>query len=141
MNDAAEVNLNGPEPAPETKTPEPAAASLKNERMWGTFCHLSALAGFLGIPTAIIIGPLMVWILKKDQSAYIHEQGKEAVNFQFTMALAGVAALLICIFHHALGLVLLLGVVVVDFVFVIIAALRANRGELYQYPLTIRFIK
>lgn len=115
--------------------------SNSDARMWGMFCHLGGLAGLLPVMPAIgsIIAPLIIWQIKKDQFPFVDEQGKEAVNFQISMLLYGlIAGVLIC---AGVGILLLPAVAVVDLVFLIIAAVKANNGEHYRYPLCIRFIK
>lgn len=108
------------------------------ERTWGLITHLSALVGFI-VPFGHIIGPLVIWLIKKDESAFVDDQGKEAINFQISMTLyAIVAAILILVI---IGIFLLIGIGVLDIVLVIIAAVKANSGEKFRYPLTIRFIR
>ena len=113
----------------------------RDARMWAMWCHLSGLAGFLPIVPGIgcVIAPLIVWQMKKEESPFIDENGKEALNFQISMLIYGVVAGLLIL--ACVGMVLLPAVVVVDVVFLIIAALKANKGEHYRYPLTIRLIK
>jgi uncharacterized Tic20 family protein len=108
------------------------------ERTWGLITHLSALAGFI-VPFGHIIGPLVVWLIKKDESPFVDDQGKEAINFQISMTLyAVIAAILILVI---IGIFLLIGIGILDIVLVIIAAVKANAGEKFRYPLTIRFIR
>ena len=108
------------------------------ERTWGMFCHLAALSGFI-IPFGNIIGPLIVWLVKKDESSFVDEQGKESLNFQISVTiyciLAGILIVLI------IGIFLLIGIGILILVFVIVAAIKANNGESFEYPLTIRFIR
>jgi hypothetical protein len=112
-------------------------------RLWAMLCHLAGFAGLLPIVPAFgsILGPLIIWLIKKNEFSFVDEQGKEALNFQITMLIYGVAAaalMLTCV-----GFVLLPVVVLVDMVLVIIAAIKANDGYHYRYPypLIIRFIK
>lgn len=112
-------------------------------RMWAMFCHLAGFAGLLPVVPAFgsILGPLIVWLIKKDEFPFVDEQGKEALNFQITMLIYGVVAglsMFICI-----GFVLLPAVIIADIVLIIIAAIKANDGYHYRYPypLIIRFIK
>ena len=108
------------------------------ERTWALIAHLSALAGFI-VPFGHIIGPLVVWLIKKDESPFVDDQGKEAINFQISMTLyAVIAAILILV---VIGIFLLIGIGILDIVLVIIAAVKANAGEKFRYPLTIRFIR
>jgi uncharacterized Tic20 family protein len=109
-------------------------------RMWAMFSHLAAFAGL--VPAVLVIGcvlgPLVVWLLKKNEYAFVDEQGKEAVNFQLTMLIFLLALPLTCI-----GLIVWPFVPIVDFIFVVIAAIKADDGYHYRYPypLIIRFIK
>lgn len=128
----------GPVPAEEI----PQAAEVnKDARTWAMFCHLSGLAGLLPIIPVIgaVIAPLILWQVKKEEHPFVDEQGKEALNFQISILLYEVVAGLLC--FACIGFVLLPAVVVFDVVFLIIAALKANNGEHYAYPLIIRFVK
>jgi uncharacterized Tic20 family protein len=122
--------------------PTPAGGdrlSEKDERMWAMFCHLASLAGYTGIPFANILGPLIIWQIKKGQSPLVDDQGKESVNFQISLTIYVLVGLLsLCI---GIGIIVLPALGIFDLVFTIIAAVKANQGEMYRYPLTIRFIK
>ena len=86
-----------------------------------------------------IIVPLIIWQIKKDEHPFVDEQGKEAVNFQISILIYEVVAgllMLICV-----GAFLLLAVMIFNIVFLVIAAIKANDGFHYHYPLCIRFIK
>ena len=110
----------------------------QEERNWGMFCHLAALAGFI-IPLGNIIGPLVIWLMKKDESQFVDDQGKESVNFQISFIIyALVAALLVIV---VIGIVLLIALGVGMLVLVIVAGIKASNGEKYRYPMSIRFIK
>jgi uncharacterized Tic20 family protein len=110
----------------------------KDARLWGMLCHLGALAGYI-IPMGNIIGPLVFWLIKKNDYPFVDEQGKEALNFQITATIA----ILICIplFFVIIGIPLLFAVGIADLVLVIIATIKANNGEHYRYPFAIRLIK
>lgn len=117
-----------------------AGGETKDARMWAMFCHLTGLARFVvPVPFGGIIAPLIVWQVKKDEHPFVDENGKEAVNFQISVAIYLLAALLLCFL--IIGIFLLPAVAVFNIVFLIIAAVKANNGEHYEYPLTIRFIK
>ena len=125
-----------------TMTPPPAPATPpptnRDENMWAMFCHLSALAGFV-IPLGNILGPLVIWLIKKDEYPLVNDQGKEALNFQISMTIfLIVSAILIIVL---IGIVLLIGLAVFDIIVTIIAMVKANEGVAYRYPLNIRFIK
>ena len=113
--------------------PQPSTEVSKDARMWGMLCHL------LGLFTCFI-GPLIIWLIKKDEDPFIDDQGKEALNFQITVAIAGiVSAVLVPVF--CIGVILGVAVSIADLVFSIIASIKANGGEKYRYPVSIRFIK
>ena len=111
----------------------------KEVRNWAMGVHMIALVGLLGNGIGFFIGPLVLWLVKREEHPFIDEQGKEAVNFQLTMMLAFfVAALLIFV---VIGIFLLPLLGVVDVVLTIIASMRASTGEHYRYPFSIRFVK
>lgn len=110
----------------------------KDARNWGMICHLVALSGFI-IPFGNVLGPLIVWAIKKDDDRFIDDQGKEAINFQLTMTLAFfVSFFLIFIL---IGFFLLAALCIFVLVITVVAAMKANEGVYYRYPLTIRFFK
>jgi len=115
-------------------------------RMWAMFCHLAGLAGLLPVLPAFgsIVAPLIIWQIKKDEHAFIDEHGKEALNFQITIAACAIIGVLVCVVT-CIGVILIpfvAGVIyLIDLIFLIIAAVKANNGEHYRYPLSIRFIK
>jgi uncharacterized Tic20 family protein len=124
--------------------PQIAAAPTSDEKTWAMLCHLSGFLGYLPVvPFASIIGPLVVWLLKKNASAFVDEHGKESINFQITMsivyALTWVLFFSIIFTLIAIPLFGLLGVWIV--VLVILAAIKGINGEHFRYPLTIRFVK
>lgn len=135
-----------PHGSPEAKDPISWPPPLsQDERTWGMFCHLSALAGFL-VPAGNIVGPLVVWLLKKDEMPFVDDQGKEAVNFQISVTLYFIVGATISgiLMMMVIGFVLLplviVGVPIFGAVMAILAALQANKGEAYRYPMCIRFI-
>ena len=126
----------------ETSSPPALPGSVHNivnARTWGALCHASALLGvFLHFP-GHLLAPLIVWLLKRDESPEIDAQGKEAVNFQISMLIYNIIAGVFCII--LIGFLLLPLLWILNAVFVIIASIKASDGELYRYPLTIRFIQ
>src|SRR5438045_5056863 len=109
-----------------------------NVRTWCVMCHLSALAGFVIPGAGHILGPLIVWLVKRGDSAEIDAHGKESINFQLTMLIYSVISGILCLV--LIGFVLLAILHVLNVVFVIIASIRASEGNFYRYPLTIRFL-
>lgn len=102
-------------------------------------CHLLAFCGLLGVPFGNILGPLVIWLIKREESPFVDACGKEALNFQISMTIYTLIAGLLIL--AAVGLVLLPAIIIVNVIFTIIASIRASEGKIYQYPLTIRFIK
>lgn len=101
-------------------------------------CTMAMLCHLLAIPTGFL-GPLIIWLLKKDTMPFVDDQGKEALNFQITMIIAtSVAALSMFIF---IGCVLLPALVVANLVLCIMATLKANEGVRYRYPVALRLVK
>lgn len=116
----------------------------KDARMWAMFCHLAGLAG-LPLPViGNIVAPLVIWQIKKDDFPFVDEQGKEAVNFQISMSLYGLIGSIACLIT-CIGVILIPFVVaaiyIIDFIFLLIAAVKVNNGHYYHYPLTVRFVK
>ena len=100
--------------------------------------NLAMLAHLLGIVSGFV-GALIIWLIKKDQSAFVDEQGKEALNFQITMLIAFVVAwILMFVLIGALLMPLLL---IANLVFCILAAVAVSKGEHYKYPVAIRLLK
>ncbi|MDB5803612.1 MAG: hypothetical protein JWN73_934 [Betaproteobacteria bacterium] len=108
-----------------------------NERGWGAMAHLSALAGLI-IPFGNLLGPLVVWLVKRRDSDLADSEGKEALNFQITITLS----LLLCIpaLFIGIGGKLFLLIWIANLFFIIKAGVHAAKGENYSYPLTMRFI-
>lgn len=110
-----------------------------DEKTMATLAHLGAFFGFIVPGMGNLLVPFLIWILKKEESDYIADHAKEALNFQLTMSLCfliGAVSLIMLIGFIALPILLFL-----DIIFSISAAVRANRGEDYSYPLNFRFIK
>jgi uncharacterized protein len=107
-------------------------------RSWCVACHLSALAGFVVPAVGHVLGPLIVWLIKRGDSPEIDAHGKEALNFQISMLIYNLVAGVLCLL--LIGFVLLAVLHILNVVFVILAALKAGEGQMYRYPLTIRLI-
>lgn len=116
---------------------KPVGASSADDRQWGMLAHLSSLIG-LAVGGLTFVGPLIIWLIKKDQSPFVGDQAKEALNFQIACFIATlISAALVLVF---VGIFLMMAVVVGNIVFSIIAAMEANKGVAYRYPYTIRLI-
>jgi uncharacterized Tic20 family protein len=108
-----------------------------SDRTLGMVAHLLGLAGFI-IPFGNIIGPLILWQVKKDQSPFAADQAKESLNFQITVTIAYVIAFLL--FFVVIGVFLLPLIGLVSLILIIIAAIQANSGAAYRYPFAWRLI-
>ena len=130
--------------APDSQYPsheeEYALPELTSEaRTWGALCHASALLGvFPLIGVGHLVGPLILWLIKRNDHPFIDDQGKESLNFQISVLIYSVLVTpLACVL---LGIPVL-ALIIADWVLVITAAIKASNGEAYRYPLTIRLIK
>jgi uncharacterized Tic20 family protein len=137
-------------PAPEesssfahSSAPSPASSppTEKEERTWALFAHLSSLSSFIGIPG--FVGPLIIWLVKKDDMPFASAQAKEALNFQISLfiyllisgifIMTGIGAIV--------GIPAIMALVIIEVIFTIIATIQASEGKPYRYPMTIRLIE
>jgi hypothetical protein len=129
-----------PQPPQATAQQGPQAVEgPPDQKTWAMLCHLSALSGFVGVPFGNIVGPLVVWLIKKDTMPLVNAEGKKSLNFQITMCIAGVVAALLVIV--LIGIPLLIAIGIFDLVCVILASIKANSGQPWKYPLSIKFFK
>jgi len=140
---------------PESVIPPPpsepvAGTPSAEERQWAMFAHLSALLGALltgvwGGGWGCFIGPLVIWLVKKDTMPFVNDQGKEALNFNITVAIAFLVLMILTVMTFFVGAVLtvplMLVIGVTALVFIIIAAMKANEGIAYRYPFALRLVK
>src|ERR1700760_1580947 len=117
----------------------PIQSAGPGARTWCVFCHAGALLGIFFHFLGHLIGPLVVWLAKRGDSAEIDAHGKESLNFQISMFIYDVIAGILCLV--LVGFVLLFVLWVLNIVLVIIASIKASEGQLYRYPFTIRLIK
>jgi len=132
--------------APPAASPPPPSNPESQARTWNMFCHLSALAGFIGVPFGNLLGPLIVWQLKKNEFPSVDAHGKAALNFQITVTLAAMVTaavmlvgMFLCVGWLLLPVVILIGLA--GLIFPIIAGIKASNGEDYKYPWSIEFVK
>lgn len=111
----------------------------RQARNWGMLCHLIALSALLGVPFGHILGPLVVWLIKRNDFPIVDEQGKESLNFQISFTIYALVSAILTFF--VIGIVLLIGLAIADMVLVIVASVKVSNGQPYRYPLTIRLIK
>ncbi len=132
---AEEVKEQQPESTPKPSTEE---VPSKDATTWGMLCHLIALAGFI-IPFGNVIGPLVIWLIKKDEFPFVEDQGKESLNFQISMTIYFIVSIILMVI--VIGVLLLIALAIFEVIMIIIATVKANSGEKYRYPLSIKFIK
>lgn len=108
-------------------------------RRWGMLCHLSALLALVGVPLGNLVGPLIVWLMKKNEFPFVDAQGKESLNFQMSMTLYGVVAAAASVI--LIGIPFLVAVVLADLVLVVVAALKVGNGEPFRYPFTLKILQ
>ncbi|MFC5741918.1 DUF4870 domain-containing protein [Dyella tabacisoli] len=125
-------------PAPPVAPPPPTDGPSAEEKQWAMFAHLSALCGFV-IPLGSIIGPLVIWLIKKDTMPFVNDQGKEALNFNITVLIAAIVSWILI--FVLIGVLLLIAVGIFWLVFVIIASIQASNGTAYRYPFALRLVK
>lgn len=140
---------NGSAPDAFTPPPAPSATPSAEERQWAMFAHLSALLGAIVtghmFAWGCFIGPLVIWLIKKDTLPFVDDQAKEALNFNITLAIVGLVLLVLSIITLGLGLLIAIPVGVIVgigwLVLTIVAAVKANEGVAYRYPVSLRLIK
>lgn len=135
-----------PPPPGNASAPPPPPNPESQARTWNMLCHLSALAGLTAIPLGNILGPLIVWQIKKNEIPSVDVHGKASLNFQITVTLAvfisaaaGFALSFFCVGYLLIPVALVVGLL--GLVFAVIAGIKANNGEDYKYPYSIDFIK
>ena len=109
-----------------------------DERNLALLSHLGALAGSL-VGFGHILVPLVIWILKKDESEFVRLNALESLNFQISMTLWFMASGLLTFILIGIPMLVVLGIV--DLVCIVLATLKASNGETYHYPLTLRLVK
>ncbi len=113
--------------------PEPQ----QSEKDWCMFLHLSSLSGFI-IPFGTLIGPLIMWMVKKDESAYIDAHGRRAVDFYISLMIVAVIGIILS--FVCIGIPILIGVLVVYIIGLIQAVMAAKAANLYRYPCSFSFL-
>jgi len=109
------------------------------DKKWGMVTHLAALSG-LFFPLGLVLGPMLVWFLKRNDSNYLDIQGKRAINFQLTIL---ITSFVITIFSVILKPLIIIAFLVglVGIFFAVYAAMQANKHANYNYPYSLRILK
>lgn len=110
----------------------------ETERNWAMLCHLSAFAGFC-FPFGGILGPLICWLSRRDESEWVNINGRNSLNFMLSILLYIVLAIPLCII--IIGIPIIIFLVTLKVICIIIASVKAAKGELFRYPLLIPFIQ
>ena len=110
----------------------------KDERTWAMLSHFSALSMFI-FPFGNILAPLIIWLIKKDEMPFVEDQAKEVLNFQISMTIYLIGSIILIIV--LIGIPILIGLVIFNIIITIIAAISANDGKSYRYPINLRLIK
>ncbi|MEP4079796.1 DUF4870 domain-containing protein [Haloferula sp.] len=150
MNDA-ENQGSGANPGPpndgyhrggsdDLSTPPQVTGLAKEERNWALAAHLSSLSSFIGIPG--FVGPLVIWLVKKDEMPFASAQAKEALNFQISLFIYAVIcfALILTVIGAVIGFPGIIALGLIEIIFTIIASIQAGEGKSYRYPMTFRLI-
>lgn len=118
----------------ESPTPPPAlpASATQDEKTLGIVMHVLCLVGFP------ILGPLVIWLIKKDSSRYLDLQGRELLNFQISYFVYALIAFVLCFIFIGIPLLVIIGVA--SIVLTIIGIVKAAEGSVYRFPLTIRLL-
>ncbi len=125
--------------APNAGTPPPGPIPTQDERSWAMIAHLAAFAGFVLPLVGNMLGPLVVWLTRRDQSAFVASQAKESLNFNISVALGAVVCwmLIYVLIGILLGVMLFFSWLALT----LIAAIKASEGVDYRYPVSLRLIK
>jgi len=146
----SENQAQTPPPVEPPVTPPPTAAPpppnpAAQARTWNMLCHLSALAGFIGIPFGNVLGPLIVWQIKKNEIPSVDAHGKASLNFQITVLLAVMVSVIvgfilsfICIGFIFFFVAMAIGLG--GLILAILAGIKANNGEDYKYPWSLTLV-
>ena len=108
------------------------------ERTMSMLCHLSALSMFI-IPFGSVLGPLIMWLIKKDQYIEVDRQGKDVLNFHLSMLIYSIVGGILVFL--VIGIFVLAALAILQLVFIVVASVKSNRGERFEYPLSIKFIQ
>jgi uncharacterized Tic20 family protein len=132
---------------------DPASSNPSNipaeQRQWAMFAHLSAIAGAI-VTSGVggwgtFLGPLIIWLLKKESMPFVEDQAKEALNYNITIAIVFLALWVLVFITIGIGLVIAVPAWIVIgiawLVFTIIAAVKSNEGTAYRYPFSWRLVK
>ena len=117
----------------------PGTVPTENERTWGMLAHLSALAGLVMPLIGIVLGPLVVWLARRDESEFVAAHAKEALNFNISVLLGALTCIMLMLVF--IGFLLGTALFVAWLVMMLVAAIKASEGQTYRYPFSLRLVK
>ncbi len=137
---------SAPAPAPMTGGALPLApVSAQESRLWAVAAHLSTFIGIFGAVIGVVVGPLAIYLIRRDTDLFAAENAREALNFNLSILAYGIALTILSIVTFGLGLLVAIPAFIVLglawFVLSIVGAIRAWNDGVFRYPLTIRFVK
>ena len=110
----------------------PATLPTSDEKTLAMLSHILTVV-------SCFLAPLIIYLLKKDESAYVAEHAKESLNFQITMAILYIISCILILVLVGILLIWLLSII--NLILVIIATIRASENKIYRYPFNFRLIK
>ncbi|MHC4224148.1 MAG: DUF4870 domain-containing protein [Planctomycetota bacterium] len=110
----------------------------KQARTWAMLCHLAGISMYVGVPVGNIVGPLVIWLIKKDEYRLVDEQGKIALNFQISWAIYIAGAIFLSLF--LIGIPILIVLVILQFILTIVGAVKVNNHQPWSYPISFNFL-
>jgi len=119
-------------------TDEPTAIP-QEARTLGLLCHVTAFAGHV-FPFGNIVGPLIVWLMKREQYPFVDEQGKASLNFQISITIYLALSIIFAVVTCGFGALLTVAIGIFSTIMIILAAIKASEGKTFQYPLSIPFL-
>jgi len=110
----------------------------RDDKNMGVAVHLASFSGYI-IPLGSILGPLIVWLMKREEIDFVDQCGRNCLNFKISVMIYAVISMILM--FVGIGFLLLGFLAIFDIVVTIIAAMKASEGISYQYPLSIKFFK
>lgn len=138
MTDATPRPESNPPVSLTPRSPDTLDPATRAQRNWAMASHLISLSGFV-IPFGNIIGPLLMWLLKREEWPLADDQGKESLNFQINWTILSFITFILC--FVLIGFALLPIVLITGLILVVMATIKASEGERFRYPFIIRFIR
>lgn len=109
----------------------------KSEKDFGLLVYASSLLGYV-VPLGSILGPLILWLMKREESAFVDQCGRSCLNFKLSLLIYVIISGIL--FLVGIGFIFLIVLGILDFVCTILGMIKASEGQVYRYPLTIKFL-